>query len=481
MISSRVEIPTAGPVSRDAQVHGGKTGATQRSSFDSMLHTLSQSSTPEIGAATATTKAAGTTPGKARTTERPSQGTEASAGKADYATQKFVTGRRGMSGRASAAGQSGGALQTSRNGIGNSANPSGSAMNLSNGTLPGSTPELGARVPKQSSAESRSVEAHAAKAKADGEIGASGTTPHQSPLDWMKHAGQVAMTSAGRVFNATKDQIGEEIGAVITGDRSRSELNDRAAYRTQTTLSRIGRDVSNGPDRADQTTGADTAAKSAELERSVGDGDIEQAKTDAAELEKTTNSLPAGEAKDHLREKTDQLQDNLHLGTGPAGQTTALASDNSKISKGITSNVTNVNMYINKLAASNVQGHGAAENKTNFDTLSTRIGQFPEGEVKRNMQAVLAKMSQSIASDDSTGIADAIKELRLVSTSAEPTANDPLQQTHKIVPGETLQSIMADKEVDASQLAEVMRMNGMTSTALTPGKTIVLPARTTPT
>ena len=116
-----------------------------------------------------------------------------------------------------------------------------------------------------------------------------------------------------------------------------------------------------------------------------------------------TNSLPARETKGHLRETAYQLQDNLHLGTSTAGQMAALAFGNSKTSKRTTSNVTSVNMYIKGLEASNVQNHGAAENRTIIDNLATRPGQFSAGDVKLNIHAILANMSQRIAFDDSTG------------------------------------------------------------------------------
>ena len=117
-----------------------------------------------------------------------------------------------------------------------------------------------------------------------------------------------------------------------------------------------------------------------------------------------TNSLPAGETKGHLRETTYQLQYNLHLGTSTAGQMAALAFGNSKTSKRTTSNVTSVNMYIKGLEASNVQNHGAAEDKTDIDNLATRPGQFSTGYVKFNIHEILAKMSQSIAFETSTGV-----------------------------------------------------------------------------
>ena len=116
-----------------------------------------------------------------------------------------------------------------------------------------------------------------------------------------------------------------------------------------------------------------------------------------------TNCLPAAETRGHLRETTYQLQDNLHLGTSAAGQMTALAFGNSKTSKRIISKVTSVNMYIRKLEASNVQNHGAAENKTSIDNFATRPGQSSAGDVKLNIKAILANMSQSTAFDDSTG------------------------------------------------------------------------------
>ena len=117
-----------------------------------------------------------------------------------------------------------------------------------------------------------------------------------------------------------------------------------------------------------------------------------------------TNSLPAGETKGHLRETTYQLQHNLHLGTSTARQMAALAFGNSRTSKRIISKVKAVNMYIKHLEASNVQNHGAAEDKIDIDNLATRPGQFSAGDVKLNIHAILANMSQRIAFDDSTGV-----------------------------------------------------------------------------